>query len=290
MAILYSCPTLLLCDLEGQNVGHQKDALLSLWGCYRALLESHVPADFIDVDELKAGRAADYDVLYLPHCYALDAQTGFAVRQFVEAGGTVWADGLLGWKTPYGDMAPTAPLEMAALFGFELHDIEAMEQPFSLAGRDDKGGELWRIRLTLHGADVLLRDGTGMPIATTHRFGKGIAHYYATALSLGYFRRPQAEVRRWIVAPAVGRNAALPIEMKAGSEQIVFRGMVSPSQRLAILSNWGPKSMSTVCFKGEFRHVVEALTGSEPKPRHEQGRTTVDVSLETGTVAVVVAE
>ena len=73
VAILYSRPTLLLGDMEGQNVGRQKDSLLSLWGCYRALLESHVPADFIDVDELKAGRAADYDVLYLPHCYAMDA-------------------------------------------------------------------------------------------------------------------------------------------------------------------------------------------------------------------------
>ena len=104
VAILYSRPTLLLCDMEGQNVGHEKDALLSLWGCYRALLESHVPADFIDVDELKAGRAAEYDVLYLPHCYTLDAPTGVAVRRFAEAGGTVWADGLLGWKDPYGDL------------------------------------------------------------------------------------------------------------------------------------------------------------------------------------------
>jgi hypothetical protein len=136
----------------------------------------------------------------------------------------------------------------------------------------------------------MLRDGTGKPVATSHRFGKGIAYYYATALSLGHFRRPQAEVRRWIVAPAVGRNAALPVAMKSGSEQIVFRGMVSPSQRIAILSNWGPKSTSTVCFGGDFHHVVETLTGSELKRRREQGRTTVDVSLENGSVAVVVAE
>ncbi len=290
VAILYSRPTLLLCDLEGQTVGHQKDALMSLWGCYQALLESHVPADFIDVDELKAGRAADYDVLYLPHCYAMDAQTGAAVRQFAEAGGTVWADGLLGWKDPYGDMASKAPLEMTSLFGFEFHDIEAMEKPFSLAGQADNGGELWRIHLTLQEAEVVLRDSTGMPLATSHRFGKGITHYYATALSLGYFRRPQAEVRRWIAAPAVERNAELPIEMQGGSEQVVFRGMVSPSQRIAILSNWGTKSISTVCFEGDLRHVMEALTRSELKPRQERGRTTVDVSLEPGTVAVVVAE
>ena len=289
VAILYSQPTMLLCDMEGQNVGHEKDALLSLWGCYRALLESHVPVDFIDVEELKAGRAADYDVLYLPHCYALDAHTGAAVRHFAEAGGTVWADGLLGWKDPYGNMSPKAPLEMTALFGLELHDIEAMEQPFSLAGTD-KGGELWRLHFTLQGAEVVLHDGAGKAVATSHRFGKGIAFYYATALSLGYFRRPQAEVRRWIVAPAVGRNAVLPVAMKGGSEQIVFRGMVSPSQRIAILSNWGPRSTSTVCFGGDFRRVVETLTGSELKPRQERGRTTVDVSLENGSVAVIVAE
>jgi hypothetical protein len=55
--------------------------------------------------------------------------------------------------------------------------------------------------------------------------------------------------------------------MKGGSQQIVFRGMVSPSQRIAILGNWGPKSTSTVCFDGDFRRVVETLTESELKPR-----------------------
>ncbi len=271
-------------------MGHEKDALLSLWGCYRALLESHVPVDFIDVDELKAGRAGDYDVLYLPHCYALDARTAAAVRHFVESGGTVWADGLLGWKDSYGDMSPKTPWEMTALFGLELHDIKALERPFSLTGPADQGGELWRLHLTLQGAEVTLRDGTGKPVATSHRFGKGIAYYYATALSLGYFRRPRAEVRRWIAAPAVGRSAALPVAIKGGSEQIVFRGMVSPSQRVAILSNWGPKSTSTVYFDGDFRRVVETLSGSELKPRQERGHTTVDVSLENGSIAVVVAE
>jgi beta-galactosidase len=290
VAILYSEPTLLLCDLEGQNVGHEKDALLSLWGCYRALLESHVPVDFINVEELKAGRAANYDVLYLPHCYALDAQTGAAVRRFAEAGGAVWADGLLGWKDPYGDMASKAPMEMTELFGFELHDIESIEQPFPLTGPADLGGELWRVHLTLQGADVMLRDGKDKPVATSHRFGKGIAYYYATALSRGYFRRPQAEVRRWITAPAVARNTALPVEMENVSEGVVFRGMVAPSQRIAILGNWGPKSTSTVCFEGDFHCVVETLTGSALKPRRERGRTIVDVSLENGSVAVVIAE
>jgi len=289
-AILYSRPTLLLGDMEGQGVGHQKDSLLSLWGCYRALLESHVPADFIDVDELKTGRAADYQVLYLPNCYAMDARTAAAVRRFAESGGTVWADGLVGWKDPYGDVAPIAPLEMASLFGFALHDIEAVDKPYSLTGQEDTGGELWRVGLTLQGAEATLHDAAGRPLATTHRFGRGAAQYYATALSLGYFRRPQAEVRRLIAAPALVRKMSLPVELQGGSERVVFRGMVGPSGRVAILGNWGAKSTSTVSIEGNFSHVVEALSGLDLKSRQVYGRTTVDVSLEAGAVAVVVAE
>jgi hypothetical protein len=289
-AILYSRPTLLLGDMEGQGVGHQKDSLLSLWGCYRALLESHVGADFIDVDELKAGRAAGYDVLYLPNCYALDVPTTVAVRRFAESGGTVWADGLVGWKDPYGDMAPIAPLEMTAMFGFALHDIEAVDKPYSMTGHGDNGGELWRIGLTLQGAEATLHDAAGNPLATTHRFGRGTAQYYATALSLGYFRRPQAEVRRLIAAPAVSRNAALPVEMQGASERVVFRGMVAPEGRVAMLGNWGAKCTSTLRFEGNFLHVVEALSGSELKPRQERGHTIVKVTLDAGAVAVVVAE
>jgi hypothetical protein len=134
------------------------------------------------------------------------------------------------------------------------------------------------------------RDGTGVPVATSHRFGKGTAYYYATALSLGYFRRPDAEVRRWIVAPAVEQNAALPVETRDASERIVFRGMTAPSQRIAILGNWGPKSTSAVYFHGEFHRVVEILTGSALEPRRQNGSTTVEVSLENGAVAVIVAE
>jgi hypothetical protein len=52
-------------------------------------------------------------------------------------------------------------------------------------GPADQGGELWRLDLNLQGAEVMRRDGTGKPVATSHRFGKGIAYYYATALSLG---------------------------------------------------------------------------------------------------------
>jgi hypothetical protein len=43
-------------------------------------------------------------------------------------------------------------------------------------------------------------------------------------------------------------------------------------------------------LEGDFRRVVEALTGAELKRRQGRDRTTVDVGLEAGAVAVFVAE
>ena len=49
----------------------------------------------------------------------------------------------------------------------------------------DKGAELWRLHLTVQDAEVMLRDCMDKLVVTSHHFGKGIAHHYATALSLG---------------------------------------------------------------------------------------------------------
>ena len=140
MAILYSRSSLLLGDMEGQHLGRQKDSLLSLWGCYRALLESHAPADFIDVDELKAGSAADYVCSIFPIAMPSMPRPAQPSDQFVEAGRDGVGRRPVGLEEPVWRLAPAAPMEMTPLFGFELHDIEATEQPFSLADHSDSGG------------------------------------------------------------------------------------------------------------------------------------------------------
>ena len=156
VTILYNRQTLLLNDLDGRGPGgRHKDALLSIWGCHRALQASHVPVDLLDVDELRSGAAARYEVLYLPHCYAFDRQAAAAIRRYVEQGGTVWADGLLGWKDEYGNVAAKAPAELTDVFGLQLHDIEPVDRPFSLSDKGDNAGESWRIHVTPLGARSL---------------------------------------------------------------------------------------------------------------------------------------
>ncbi len=286
VAILYNRETLLINDLEG----HRKDALLSLWGCHRALQASHIPADFLDIDELRSGAAAHYDVLYLPHCYAMNRQVAAAIRRYVEQGGTVWADGLLGWKDECGNVASKAPGELTDVFGFQMHDIEPVEAPFALSEKGDKGGELWRLRLTLLDADVLLRAPDKQPIATRKRFGKGEAVYFATALSLGYFRRSDPGARQWISAPARTASSRLPVQVKSGSERIVFRGMVASDKRIAILTNWGNDDEVTVGFQGNFGSVLDILSGAAVKTKFEDNNTLVTLHLAKDSAAVLLAQ
>ena len=291
VAILYNRQTLLLNDLDGRaSDGSKKDALLSLWGCHRALQASHIPADFLDIEELRSDAAAGYDVLYLPHCYAMDREAAAAIRRYVEQGGTVWADGLLAWKDEYGQVAPKVPGELTDVFGFQMHDIDPVERPFSLSEKGDNGGELWRLRLTLLDADVLLRAPDGQPIATRKRFGKGEAIYFATALSLGYFRRSDPEARRWITTPACTASSPLPVQVKSGSERIVFRGMIASDKQVAILTNWGNDDDVTVSFRGSFASVVDILTGAAVKTKIEGNNTIATLRLTKDSAAVLLAQ
>jgi len=291
VAILYNRQTLLLNDLDGRGPnGSRKDALLALWGCHRALQASHIPADFLDIEELKSGDASRYDVLYLPHCYAMDKQVAASVRRYVEQGGTVWADGLLAWKDEDGHVASKTPGGLSDVFGFQIHDVDPVDRPFPLSEKADQGGELWRIRLTLLDADVLLRAPDGQPIATRKRFGKGEAIYFATALSLGYFRRADPESRRWIANPAIAKDLGLSVRLKAGSEHIVFRGMVASDKQIAILTNWGDDDDVTVSFRGRFGSIVDILSGLAVKTNIEGHNTLAALHLPKDSAIVLLAQ
>ncbi len=291
VAILYNRQTLLLNDVDARGLdAHRKDALLSLWGCHRALQNSHIPVDFLDIEELRNDGAAAYDVLYLPHCYALDRQAAAAIRRYVEQGGTVWADGLPAWKDEYGNLASKVPGDLTDVFGLQLHDIEPVDRPFSFSEKGDSAGESWRIHVTLLGAEVLLRAPDGLPMATKNRFGKGEALYCATALSLGYFRRSEPEARRWLSAPARDASSRLPVQVKSGSVRIVFRGMLASDKRVAILTNWGDDDDVTVSFRESFESVVDILAGTAIKTKIEDNNTLATLHLAKDSVVVLLAQ
>ncbi|HUY12918.1 MAG TPA: beta-galactosidase [Terriglobia bacterium] len=290
-AILYNRETLLLIEIDGRPQQRTHEAVWSLMGCYEALRRKHVPASFIDVDDLKSGGAGKYDVLYLPYSYAIDDHAVSALKDFVRNGGTLWADGLLGWKNEYGAIRPSLPGSLSDVFGWETYmaDVNPVEEPYSVTGSNEAAGELWKIPLKLHGAEVLVRDGEGQPFATEHAFGKGKAIYYGAAVTLGYFHRGNPKVQEWITSPAVKASSSALVQLLKASDQVGFRPLHHVTGPVAILTNWGLESEIEIRLAGEYTTVANVLTDAPVKVTRRDQNTYAELIVPAGKACVLKA-
>jgi beta-galactosidase GanA len=298
VAILFDREAAVVNDLDGkwQSRGDKKnnrsdDVQDALKGCYLALLRAHIPAEYVDLDQLKHGEANKFAVLYAPVAYALDDEGIAALKSYVKQGGTLWADGLIAWKDERGKIRPTVPGDLTDLFGVEADDIYPVQpsNPYSVTPQNELGGELWKLPLELKGAEVLMRDSDGNPFAVKHNYGKGQAYYFESAVTLAYARRNNPAVQKWIIEPARAQVSEMPIQLKQGSEGVIFRGLVGSSQSTAILTNWGETQTAVVSFRGTHK-VKNAMTGESVSVTTDQGKTVATITLPAGTSAVLTAE
>lgn len=91
----------------GKAVGVESNRL---GGVYRALVDRNIVVDFIHADEVLAGAAASYDVVYTPRAALASGPLSDALKGFVAAGGTLLA-------APTGE--PAAPRRVRPEIGIE---------------------------------------------------------------------------------------------------------------------------------------------------------------------------
>jgi beta-galactosidase GanA len=290
-AILFDRQALLLIEIDGQTQHRTHEAALSLMGCHKALRRKHIPTVFVDIDELKSGKANGYDVLYLPYCYCMGDGVVEALEDFVRKGGTLWADGLVGWKNEYGDIRRDLPGGLSEVFGWRSYvaDTDPVEEPYSVTEAVEMGGELWKIPLQLQDAEVLLKDREGQPFATEHAYGKGKAIYYGAAVTLAYFQRDNPLVLEWIASPASKANSGSLVEVVKASDEVGFRSLHHRSGPLAILTNWGQDSKIEIRFRGQYGTVTNVITNSAVNVTRREQSTHAELTLPPGEACVVKA-
>lgn len=297
VAILFDRDAAVVNDLDGKwqsrnlKSNRSEDVQDALKGCYLALLRAHIPAEYVDIDQLKYGEVNKFAVLYAPVAYAMDDATIAGLKDYVKQGGTLWADGLTAWKDERGKIRPTVPGGLSELFGVEADDIYPVQaaNPYSVTPQNELGGELWRLPLELKGAEVVMRDGDGNPFEVKHNFGKGQVYYFESAVTLAYLRRNNPVVHQWIIEAALRHASEMPIQLKQGSETVIFRGLVGASGSTAILTNWGETQKAVVSFRGAQK-VKNALTGEPVQTTTEQGNTLATITVPAGTSAVLTTE
>jgi beta-galactosidase len=291
VAILFNREAAVINNLDGQWQKRQEDVEEALSGCYLALLRAHIPARFVDIDQLKRGELSQYPVLYAPVSLALDDAGIAALKEYVNQGGTLWADGLTAWKNERGRIRPTIPGGLTDVFGVEAWDIYPVQpsNPYSVTPQNEQGGELWKLPLEVKGAEVVLRDGDGNPFEVKHQFGKGQVYYFSSAVTLAYKRRNNPLVQKWIIEPALSQASQMPVQLMEGSAHVIFRGLVGDAGSAAILSNWGDTQTVVVSFRGTHK-VKNAVTGEPVAVKADHGNTVATLQLAAGTSAVLMTE
>jgi beta-galactosidase len=295
VAILYDRDAAVINDQDGKwqsrrGDNRRDDVQDALKGCYLALMRAHIPAQYVDTDQLKRGEVDRFAVLYAPFAYAMDDETGAALKEYVKQGGTLWADGITAWKNERGKIRATVPGGLSDLFGVEAVEIYPVQpsHPYSVTAQNELGGELWKLPLEVKGAEVVLRDEDGNPFEVKHNFGKGQVYYFESAVTLAYLRRNNPTVHEWIVEPALPQFAGMDVRIKQGSDKVIFRGLVGASGSTAILSNWGEAQTVVVSFGG-IHKVTNAITGEAVATKTVQGNTLATMTLMAGTSAVLMA-
>jgi beta-galactosidase len=289
VAILYSRPALMFGAIDERYPRDGDRVMLSLLGCHRALCERQIPVQFINEDDLERGAAKRYEVLYLPLVYVMSDETVEAVRRYVAEGGTVWADGMTAWKDELGNVRPDIPGSLTDVFGIKVDDLIPVGDAFSLTPKDEHAGAFARMPMTLRGAKVLASDAAGNPVATRHRHGKGEVIFFATAMTLGHHKHPDAQSGDWIAAPASAPASKMRVSATTKAPRVLFRGMSCPEGLVAILTNPGAEASVRVTFRGDIRVIENVLAKQRIKAVSRNGAIAIDVKVPAGGVTVLLA-
>lgn len=174
-------------------------------GAYRALYQAHVPADFVHVDEIAAGKLQRYRVLYLPFAFMLTRRAAEQIGAFVAEGGVALAEARTAWNDERGYCGLAVPgFGLEQVFGCRERGTQGVEENTPIPIRIVRAHPLLPL---LRPGDVLvgsrfqealepLTDNAvvigefedGSPAIVAHRHGQGWAVFVGTLLSLAFYR------------------------------------------------------------------------------------------------------
>ncbi len=251
----------------------------SMLGIYRALFEQNIQADFIHPDEVVAGAASNYAVIYLSYPLMLQQPVADALKAYVLGGGTLISEARPAWNDERG--AANARIPGGGLdrtFGVRERELRSGDSiPFTmesnldgplapLAGRTFTGtGFAEHLDVVAGtGSRVLARfagDG-GRPgaaaIVLTPQ-GSGRAMIIGTFPSAAFEQdpektRPTGELLQRLIASA---GVAPEIRIDGGAGRVEARFLESSSAIVLIAINHGDTA-ERVTFKFD-RDVPEAI-------------------------------
>lgn len=241
----------------GNTIGPGQTVRNSLSGFYRALYDRNIPVDFIHPEEVLAGRAAEYQLIYLAYPVMLSKPVADALESYVRDGGTLVSEARPAWNDERGFASARIPgAGLDEVFGAReklLRSAEFVEMrmeaaiPSALRGleRQPVRGVSFAEHLEVTGprTEVLARfpapEGDGDPAIVLSRHGKGQAILIGTFLAAAYEQDPQKDPLSGALIGQIAAHAGVrpDIDVSGTPGPVDVRTLQSPDARLLIALN-----------------------------------------------------
>lgn len=188
----------------------------------QTLLEDlHINGDYIN--EAYIHRLSQYKVLILPCSYILNPQTVVQIRRFVENGGILIADYMVGYKKPdgvcYYDMADNG---LEPVLGIEDMDIAVAQGQETVSAVGIEPGVRFCVPYLTSASSLAQRNG--IPVWTKNAYGKGMGYYFAAPIFGQYGASGSLDIRETFqkLLCAAGVTGELVLERSDTQEKSVF--------------------------------------------------------------------
>ena len=225
-------------------------------GVCRALINGNIPWEHVTVDDLRAGLAPRYKVIYLAGQLALSEELMAMLLDYAERGGRVVLDSPGGALDEHGKVFNTAAgSRFERLFGVELADLQyANNVVWKLRGRALAG---FISDLNPTTARVIERFHNGKPAVTENRCGKGAGVALAWDASFSLFRPGNEAGETWLREFTLG-GLRPPYACRGA---IVYRLAAPQADHYFFINDDEPKTVTLDTGNYRYRSVEDPVTG-----------------------------
>lgn len=239
------------------------------FGAYKAFVEQNIQADFLHIEDIDA-----YHTLYLPYPLLLRETSAQALRDWVRRGGTLIAEGCLGYFSETLTVQTTQPGsgfdQDCGVRERDVAFIPDLSEDIWFEWRGQRvPGALFRQSFEPQGAQVLARYADQSAAVVQNTCGAGKIILIGTYPSAGYLRTGEYHARQ-LLSDLFAKGGHVPQVTRLGHPDVYVRLWEDAESRRRFLWAINPLSEAReveVATAQPFSRVKEMLWGEDaPQP------------------------
>jgi beta-galactosidase len=280
---------------QGESAVIERNSML---GTYRAMFPASLPVDFVHINDLAAGKANHYKLIYVPYPLMIDEPAGRAMREYVRQGGSLVSEARLAWNDDRGRATEIIP-------GFGLHEVcncreTAIQQ--SATGKTEMSLAMdfagltsgAKIRGTLYqetleplsaAGTVVARFADGTPGMVSSTFGKGKMLAIGTFLGTAFESDRDETLGRFLRGLPAWAGVRNPVDVS--DPDIEIRMLQSGQERLVFVFNHAEAAKTANFGLALAGRVRDVETGQAVNATVEGGMLRIQRDLPANGVAVL---